>query len=64
MADMVFVKDDALMPSDWAFYCSNCKNRISRAKLEEISYCPYCGSKIENWTAEETIWIEDFLNLR
>jgi len=58
--DMVFVKDDCFMPSDWAYYCSGCQRRFSRWPISDIKFCPYCGAEIKEWTNEKDIWIEDF----
>ena len=46
---MIFTADESLMPSDWAYCCSECKRRISRRPDHDISFCPYCGSKIKSW---------------
>ena len=62
--DMVFVKDDCFMPSDWAYYCSECKRRIAREPVLEIHFCPNCGAKVKNWTNKKSIWVEDFVGLK
>ena len=58
--DMVFVKDEADMPSDWVYRCSNCKKKISRNKEPYMFYCPCCGSEIKSWN-DKGIWWDDFI---
>ena len=60
MADMIFVKDDALMPSDWAYCCSKCKRRISRSPMPDLLFCPYCGSEVKKWD-DDGVWWDDFM---
>lgn len=52
---MVFTRDEELMPSDWAYRCSNCNKRISRRPLDDIRFCPYCGYTVESWIDERDI---------
>ena len=47
---MVFIRDESLMPSDWTYCCSACRRRITSRPMQDLAYCPYCGSKVTGWT--------------
>ena len=63
MADMIFVKDDALMPSDWTYRCTHCHESISHRNLG-LRFCPCCGTEIKKWQSEdEGVWSDEFFEM-